>query len=70
LYFAARNGAMFTSLAPIRGAAYSEPRIRIDGLFAGVDVVLHTTQSREAHIYFTQDIDADSQMVRLWYVLW
>jgi hypothetical protein len=70
LYLVARNDALFTVVVPTRGAAYSEPRVRIDGLFNGLDVVLHTKERREAHIYFTHDIDSDTPMVKLWYVLW
>jgi hypothetical protein len=66
LYLVAGNGAMFTVIAPARAGAYSEWRVRIDGLNQGIDVVLHTRERHEAHIYFTHDIDRDTALIKLW----
>jgi hypothetical protein len=69
LYLSAMNGAAFTDFNPAEGAPPTRPRVGIDGICKGADLVTRTRKGRRAHLFFVSDVEPGGA-VQLYYVLW
>lgn len=72
VYLIAAKGAAMSipnsSTADCGDAKFSEARIRVDGLGPGVDLCVRRKDGVVSHVFFTEDVERDSEEINLWYV--
>jgi hypothetical protein len=74
LYLEPRKGARLaepnSAEADCSDAVYLHHHIRIDGLGPGSDFCLRTNEGRVSRVFFTAEVQPDSQEIALYYVTW
>lgn len=72
LYLVAENGAEISTAEPLTSdcsrVTYGNNRLALAGLGLGVDFCVQTDRGSVSHVFFTGDVETESNAVRLWYV--